>query len=191
MDRRAGDPARLADAGGGHHVGLDRRLQPLDVEVLLEAADDLDQAALVDDRRHLFVVRQPAGDVSVEPVLRPLTDPDDRGADLAESPHELLLVVGKARLEKDDVHATAHARSRHPTRTLGPLDPRRDQTVFTMKTSHGAWCAMWFATLPRSRPAPFMRTLPKKMIDASNCMAASRITRSGFPADATPDASMP
>ena len=48
--RRPRDAARLAHAGGGHHVGLDRRLQRSTLEVLLHPAHDLVQAALVDDR---------------------------------------------------------------------------------------------------------------------------------------------
>ena len=50
-----------------------------------------------------------------------------------------------------------------------------------MYTSHGAWCAMWFATLPRSLPGPCMRTLPTKMTEASIRLAASRMTLSGLP----------
>src|SRR5262245_16377946 len=74
--------------------------------------------------------------------------------------------------------------------------PRRDRTgrcqaVLTMNTSHGAWCAMWFATLPRSLPGPCMRTLPTKMTEASSRLAASRMTLSGSPFAAIPCARMP
>ena len=102
--RRAGDAARLAHVGGGHHVGLDGGLQAVDLDVALQPAHDLVEPALVDDRRHLLVVREPAGDVAVEPVLGPLADPDHRRPDLGQRPHELLLVVREARLEEHDVH---------------------------------------------------------------------------------------
>ena len=86
-------------------MGLDRRLQALDLDVLLESAHDLVQATVVDDGRHLLVVAQPAGDVAVEPVLRSLADADDARPDLVQGAHELLLVVREAGLEEDDVHA--------------------------------------------------------------------------------------
>ena len=38
--------------------------------------------------------------------LRTFSDADDRGADLGEPTRELLLVVGKTRLQKDHVHDT-------------------------------------------------------------------------------------
>ena len=102
--RRAGDAARLAHPRRGHHVGLDRRLQPVDLEVLLQPAHDLVQAALVDDGGHLLVVAEPPGDVAVEPVLRSLADADDGGPDVVEGARELLLVVREARLDQHHVH---------------------------------------------------------------------------------------
>ena len=71
---------------------------------LLDAPHGVDQAAFVDDRRHLLVVGQPVADLVVEPVLRSLADADHRGADLMQRAHELALVVGEARFEEDHVH---------------------------------------------------------------------------------------
>ena len=102
--RRAGDAARLAHPRRGHHVGLDRGLQPVDLDVLLQPAHDVVQAALVDDGGHLLVVAEPPGDVAVEPVLRSLADADDGGPDVVEGAGELLLVVREARLDQHHVH---------------------------------------------------------------------------------------
>ena len=58
--RGARDRARLAHLRGGHDVGLDRRLQPVDPELVLDPAHGVDQRALVDDGGDLLVVGQPA-----------------------------------------------------------------------------------------------------------------------------------
>ncbi len=104
MHRGSGDPTGLPGAGGRHHVGFDRRFQPVHPQPALYPPHDVDQTLLVDDGRHLLVVGEPALDVVTEPVLGSLADADDGGADVVQGPHELLLVVREARLEEDHVH---------------------------------------------------------------------------------------
>ena len=101
---RARDAARLSHVRRGHDVRLDRRLQPIDPHHPLDDLHGVVQLALVGDRADLLVVRQPALDVVVEPVLGSLADADHRRPRLGEGAGELLLVVGEARLEEDHVH---------------------------------------------------------------------------------------
>ena len=65
-----GDRAVLPDLRGGHGVRLDRRLEPVDPDLVLDPADGVGHHADVDDGRDLVVVRHPALELVVEPVRR-------------------------------------------------------------------------------------------------------------------------
>ena len=104
--RRAGDPTRLTDAGGGHHVRFDGGFEAIDPDPLLDPPNLLLDALVVDHRVDLLVVAEPALEVVVQRCPRPLADAEDGRAGLGESTRELLLVVRKAGLQEDHVHAT-------------------------------------------------------------------------------------
>ena len=105
VHRRPRNVTRLPSAGGGHHVRFDRRFQAIHPQPSLHSAHNVDEAAFIDDGRHLLVVREPALDVVAEPVGGPLADADHRGTDVVQSAHELLLVVREARLDEENVHS--------------------------------------------------------------------------------------
>ena len=105
--RGARNPAGLAHLRRRHDMGFHRGLDAVHPGNVLDATDRLQQGGLVDHRGHPFVVRQPALDVAVQMLGRPLADAQDVSADRAESAHEFFLVVGKRGLDKNDVHFAA------------------------------------------------------------------------------------
>ncbi len=107
LDGGAGDARGLADLGGGEDVRLDRRLDPVHPLARLHAPDRFEEGGLVDHRRDLLVGDHPAAQLVVEVVVGRLADAGDARADRREPAHELALVVGKLRLDEDDVHGAS------------------------------------------------------------------------------------
>ena len=93
--------------GRREHMRLDHRLQPIDPHLLLRFAYCPFQRTLVGDRRDLSVGRQPGAKLVIKPFIGPVADTMHAGADRMQRTHELALIRGETRLEKDHVHVAS------------------------------------------------------------------------------------
>ena len=90
--------------------------------LVLDPADGVGHHADVGHVRDDVVVRQPGAELVVEPLLRAVADPDDRGTDLGQGSHELALRRREGRIDEDHVHAGEPRRTR--VRPPGPPPSR-------------------------------------------------------------------
>src|SRR3954471_1105394 len=108
-----GNGAPLPHLGCRQRVRLDRRLQAVDPELVLQPPHRVRHRAYVDDVRDLVVVRHPALQLVVQVFLWGLSDADHLGADIGQGADKLALVLREAGLDEDHSHCGMLARLRH------------------------------------------------------------------------------
>ncbi len=108
--RRPRNPAAFPDAGRGHDVRLDRRLEPIHPALGLRHPHRVLQRGLIGDRTDAVVPVDRLPQLVVVVVVVVFADDHHASADPFECQHEPALIVRETGLDEHDVHSPSMLR---------------------------------------------------------------------------------